>query len=87
MSTEQKNILIPKLKKVNEWLGERSLANLATYKQLIRRKFIDPEVDIKYDDVLSLFKTLMEVAKAQSVDILRILEDVPSNTPPPYIES
>jgi hypothetical protein len=29
----------------------------------------------------------MEVAKAQPVDLMRIFEDVPNKTPPPYVDS
>lgn len=86
MSTEQKNILVPKLKKVNDWLGEKSAANMATYKKFINKQFLDTEVEIGCDETLSLFKTLMEVAKAQPVDLLRLFDDAPNSTPPPYVE-
>lgn len=85
MPTEQKNILIPKLKKINEWLGRKSTANVATYKKFIQKQFLDSEVEITCEESLSLYKTLLEVAKAQSVDLMRLFEDVPNNTPPPYI--
>jgi hypothetical protein len=43
MSTEHKNILVPKLKKVNEWLGAKSAANMSTYKKFLYKQFVDPE--------------------------------------------
>lgn len=88
MSTEQKNILVPKLKKVNDWLGQKSPADMATYKKFLHKQFFDSEdVEISCDETLSLYKTLMEVAKAQPVDLMRIFDDAPNNTPPPYVDN
>lgn len=44
-------------------------------------------MEIGCDETLSLYKTLMEVAKAQPVDLMRIFEDAPNTTPPPYVDS
>lgn len=73
LNRDQKRSMRTQLTKIKEWLGNRDSEQLELYYKFIRRQY-EKSVEIKFEEALKLYKTIIQIIKSPYVNVLEAEE-------------